>query len=307
MTRKGGDVVNFNQIEYFLAIVHTGGFSAATDEVFISQSSLSKQIKSLEDELGMELFTRKHAKVSLTAAGKDFLTFAEKITREHSELLSRISQYQFARQATIRVGSIPIVAAYKIATLLARFQSEQHKINIELYEEEQQSILTLLQNNQIDFAIVRTDKLDKDKYDFVPLFQDEIAAVCCIGHPLSKQKTVTLQDLKAEKIILLDPKSSLYSLCIDECSKQGLFLKIAFTTSRHQVLLEMVSANLGIALLPIKLVDTKQYHQLKVVTLANKLFSSVSLIRPKNIRPNSTTSKFWDFVIHYKTCLNSSN
>ncbi len=298
--------MTFNQIEYFLAIVHTGGFSAATDEVFISQSSLSKQIKALEDELGLKLFTRKHAKVSLTAAGKDFLLFAEKMKLDHSELLARISQYQFARHAMIRVGSIPIVAAYKVSTLLARFQSEQYKINIDLYEEEQQSIITLLHNNQIDCAIVRTDKLSKDKYDTLPLFQDEIAVVCSTENPLSQKKISVLQDLQAEKLILLDPKSALYALCIDEYGRQGLFPKIAFTTSRHQVLLEMVSANMGIALLPINLVDPEQHPQLKTVGLTPKIFSTIALIRNKTTPPTSANSKFWDFVLHYKMCLNSA-
>lgn len=296
--------MNLNQIEYFLAIVHTGGFSAATDEVFISQSSLSKQIKALEEELGLELFLRKHSKVSLTAAGRDFLAFAEKVKLEQSELLARLSRYQFARHAAIRVGSIPIVAAYKIAALFARFQSEQYKTNIDLYEEEQQSIIALLHNNQIDFAIVRTDKLDMEKYDSIPLFWDEIAVVCSVGHPLAQKKSLMLQDLQSEKIILLDPKSSLYSLCIEEYGKQRLFPKIAFTTTRHQVLLEMVSANLGIALLPVKLVDTEHYKQVAVIPLSKKVFSAVALIKPKISRLSPISCKFWDFVATYKLRLN---
>ena len=285
-----------DQIKYFLAIVHLGGFSKAAEEVFVSQSSLSKQIKSLENEIGTELFDRGHSTVELTEPGKDFLDFAEKSNYLYDELMTKISKYSFAKFASIRIGSIPILSTYGLANLFAKFQSHNEKINIELYEKEQHSIMCMLNSNQIDLAIIRTDQLAMDKYDSLFCFRDELVIVCRDKNPMSIKMTAKLRDLQHEKIILLDSKSSLYHLCINEFTKCGHTPKIILTTTRHQVLLEMISEDLGITILPRKLVDLKSYPHLRIVELQDMIYSNISLIKTKEAKFTNNVKKFWDFM-----------
>jgi DNA-binding transcriptional LysR family regulator len=292
----GGLIMDYDQIKYFLAIANFGGFSKAAEEVFVSQSSLSKQIKALENELGTELFIRGHSTVELTEPGKDFLDFAEKANYLYDELLTNISKYSFGKFSSIRIGSIPIISTHGLANLFAKFQSCNEKINIALYEKEQHAIMYMLNSNQIDVAIVRTDQLAMDKYDALSCCRDELVIVCRDKNPVSKKATARLQDLQYEKIVLLDSKSSLYHLCISEFTKCGLSPKIILTTTRHQVLLEMISEDLGISLLPRKLVDLKNYPQLRIVELQDMIYSNISLIKTKEAKITTTVKRFWDFV-----------
>ena len=79
--------MNLNQLKYFLAIVKTGSFSNAADDMYISQSSMSKQIKALETELGVDLFKREHSKVYLTEIGAEFAKYAEMTIKQHNDML----------------------------------------------------------------------------------------------------------------------------------------------------------------------------------------------------------------------------
>ena len=103
------------QVKDFLAILEFGGFSAAADEMYISQSSLSKQIKALEAEIGLELFVRSNNKVSLTPAGEIFLKYAQKFNRTYTELMTKMSYLQKdAASETVYFGTLPLMQDYHI-------------------------------------------------------------------------------------------------------------------------------------------------------------------------------------------------
>ena len=117
--------MHYNQIEYFLAIVKHGGFSKAADAIFISQSSLSKQIKALEEELGTELFNRRVAGNKLTESGELFLRYAVQVTRQHNDLMEALGALQSRIKATIKLGVLPIMSLdeYHFTADIADFQS----------------------------------------------------------------------------------------------------------------------------------------------------------------------------------------
>lgn len=97
--------MNLNQLKYFLAIVKTGSFSNAADDMYISQSSMSKQIKALETELGIDLFKREHSKVYLTDIGAEFAKYAESTVKQHNDMLLYLDEFATKKSNTLRFGS----------------------------------------------------------------------------------------------------------------------------------------------------------------------------------------------------------
>lgn len=93
--------MNLNQLKYFLAIVKTGSFSNAADDMYISQSSMSKQIKALETELGVDLFKREHSKVYLTEIGAEFAKYAEMTIKQHNDMLLYLDEFATKKSNTI--------------------------------------------------------------------------------------------------------------------------------------------------------------------------------------------------------------
>ncbi|MDR0347225.1 MAG: LysR family transcriptional regulator, partial [Coriobacteriales bacterium] len=129
--------MTFEQLEYFLTIAQTGSFSAAAENVHISQSSLSKQIQALERELDARLFIRDAGGARLTAAGETFLKFAQKTLLTFKETRSEISQYDSVKKQRVKFGGLPLMSACGFSFMLADFQLENINIQIDLVEREQ--------------------------------------------------------------------------------------------------------------------------------------------------------------------------
>lgn len=293
--------MDFNQISYFLSILRTGSFSEAAAASFISQSSISKQIQSLEKELGVKLFNREHSKVSLSEAGYEFFTFAEECERQKMDLEGRLRRYSNKNEDTLLVGSIPVMTADGIASILAKFQKEMLKkkinINFDIYSEEQDVVFHALKAGKTDLAFLRPTYLSKDIYDSIPVTQDEIVFVCHRDNPLSSRQTISLAQLHHERIILISPRSSLYQTCFSELKRVGVSGNVVSTTGRHPVALEMVNNNLGVTLLPSRLLhDDSRHPNLVNIALKEPIKVYLALMKQKNRVLPYIAKQFWDFV-----------
>lgn len=292
--------MNFSQIAYFLAILRTGSFSSAADDSFISQSSISKQIKALETELGIELFRRDHSKVFLSEAGYEFFVFAEKVEAERLELAARLKRFSSKNSYTINLGSIPVVTAYGIANILAKFEekmlNQNLNVNFDLYSEEQNTVFRALKTNNIDMAFLRPTYLSMDLYDNLLLAIDNMVLICNKDNPLSQNAKISLSTLKNERIILLTPRSTIYQTCVAELTRNNVIKNVISTTGRHEVVLEMVATKLGVTLLPKKLLNKKIHPGLVAVELEEPITTKLVLTKQKGKELDPPAQAFWEFV-----------
>jgi LysR family transcriptional regulator, transcription activator of glutamate synthase operon len=286
--------VTFDQITYFLAIVDHENFSHAAEMVFISQSSLSKQIKALENELGVSLFSRDNYKIELTEAGKAFLPFAREFAKNHSNMMYHLSSFSHIHPSglTIKVGTIPILCYHDLVNVLADLESNNQNIHIDLLEREQCELIKMLDKGQIDFAIARINYLSPADYDFIPLAREAIGVLCPLKSNFASKKMLSLRDLKNESFVLLNSTSSLYKLCIDSCRDAGFTPQVNYVSSRHEALLAMVNTGLGLTLLPKSLLDLENSKRLKFVPLQEQINSTIALIRKKDMEMNNKINTF---------------
>lgn len=290
--------MNSNQVRLFLAIVKTGSFSLAADDMFISQSSISKQIKALETELGVALFRREHAKVFLTEAGTVFLAYARTALHEYEKLQLRLEQYQADKANTIRMGSIPIVSSYGIAKRIASFVklNRNGKVSFNMHESDQRAVKKELDEGVIDLALLRVDKLnDTALYDMIPFMVDEFVLVCHEDHFLASAQSVGLEEIACWPFLVLDEHSQQYNIVTEAFAKANLPLRIHCSTTRHKILLEMVSVGMGIALLPRNLADTSLFHQVRVVDLKEPVTSCIALVKRRDREFNRISQEFWRY------------
>ena len=169
--------MNFNQLRYFVAIVKHGSFWSAALEEYISQSSLSKQIKALETELGVVLFNRTGNKITLTEAGQCFYDYALQLLETKNEMHQELMAFEDTPIEEVKFASIPIVSSYKISTLLSEFQkvnkNRRQVVNYNILEEEQKDVLMLLKNDKVDFAFVGVVLHDTMKKTILGLSQEK--------------------------------------------------------------------------------------------------------------------------------------
>lgn len=288
--------MDFKQIEDFIAIINSGSFSRAAENLYMSQPSLSKQIKALEVELGVALFDRRTKGCYLTPAGELFLAFAQQVRKERDDFINALGVCTESTLSTIRLGALPIVSltTYKISSLIANFQAQNFHCTVEYIESDQRNLLSMLKENKIEFAIGRTGDDNDKKLDVIPLFVDEIVVVVYKDHPLSVKKMVALEELAKERFILLGHQSALFNLCINAFKAANISPKIIHTNTRHKIVQEMVLKNLGITLLPKNMVDN--HPKLKAIKLKDPVYSTVSLVRSKNKVYSPPSLLFWQYV-----------
>lgn len=294
-------MMTYSQVHYFLTIEGSRSFSHAAEELFISQSSLSKQIKALEEELGVQLFIRTSSRVDLTPAGEYFLEFAKKSRNDYLELVDKLSTIDDTKTSRVKVGTLPFLAQYNLLGMMARFQEANDRIHLDILEREQKEIVYMLDNHVLDVAIARTDFMDMEKYEIKPLMDDALVLVCASGHPLSRLENVSMGQLKDETFILLDHKSTINRLCMDACRRSGFTPNVKYTLSGHELLLTMVSSGLGITLFPRRLVMNDVSLQLAAVELKEPLVSSVALIRRKDKKASFGAERFFTSFTSYET------
>lgn len=287
--------MNYNQVDYFLKIVAYGNFSRAAENLFLSQSSLSKQIKALEDELCTRLFDRSGSSCTLTESGIIFCKYVIKLKQNHTEMLESLGTYN-RKGYKIKLGAIPILSlpTYGFAVLIADFQAKYINYNVNYIEKDQQSICHLLDKQEMDFVIIRTNGIDENKYNVLNLCTDDFVLLCANEHPLAKKKSVALAELKNEKFLLLEQKSQIYNICISALRAANINPQIIYVNTRHNIILEMVAKNLGITLMPKNIIFGYE-NVLTSIEIQEKITNPVGLVSLKTVKQPKPCICFWNY------------
>lgn len=237
----------------------------------------------------------------MTPAGYTFLKYAKSILSFHNNMLLELEQHKDDLSGTLRIGSIPIVSSYNVGKNLATFQSfcKGATINFDMHETTQFDVLKELHNKDIDLALVRIDEMPNlEDYDTLLYAIDEMVLVCNKKHPLSQKTEVSLKEISKFPLYLLGKKSTLNYLATHPFEERNVKVRLVGETSRHKILLQILTNSQNVSILPKALVDLRTYKQLCIVPLEIKIYSKVAMIRLKNREYNKLTRSFWDFWRH---------
>lgn len=303
--------MNFNQIQYFLAIVKTKNFSEAAYDLFISQSSISKQIKSLESELGICLFNRNSQQRTLTPAGKIFYHYAKTAFEQHKDMLTEIEMLKKNITTTLRLGHIPVSPMYhnfNIGADLAQFQKKctEESINYDVFEGSQSDIIKELYNNISDLGLVRLEKIpEPDDFDIIILSNDIMVAVVNKNHPLTARKQLSLKDISKYPLFLLSKETELRNPIIEAFASQGLTINIHGDSPRPRIVQGIITESTDVSILPKNVVDLESFGDLKILPLKEKLTSKLAVVRLRERKHSELAEEFWNFVCETHTVTSS--
>lgn len=284
------------QIKYFYSIVKYGNFSEAAAELNISQSSLSKRIASLENELCVSLFDRTTRKVTLTNAGKAFLSYSEKALADYDDILNKLKDFSIPTKGILKIGTIPVMSQYNITSLILGFKEKYSNINLQINETECKSILASLNSCEYSLSFLRTNYLDLDKFETIPIAEDKLSVCVSKKHPLSSRKSINIEELKKEKLILLDKKSGIYDICISACKDAGFEPNILYTNTRIETIIGIVSVGECISLLMDKVVRFFNNPHICIIPLSKPIYSTIALVKLKSHKLSSNEKLFWNYI-----------
>ena len=278
--------MTLSQIMYFLAVVKYKTFTQASDELYISQSSLSKQIKALELELGHTLFNREAKENTLTAEGERFLVYANKFSKDYAAMMSDLNQMNGdSYKSPLVLGVLPIINEYNLNDDIVLFQKLIASSNsyVNLLEREQEELVNMLQFRQIDAAIIRMDSLDLSKYEYITYMEEQLVIIYPDQMEELNKEYVTLEELADYPIICFDKSSSLHRTIKHLFHERGLYPKFSYIFKHHEQILSMVNANFGVAVIPGNLVSTSMFPNIRVTHFKKPVTSKICLVRPKNV------------------------
>jgi len=196
-----GCQVDIQKLKFFLVLVEEMNFTNAAYELHISQSSLSKNIKSLEDELCVTLFDRTTKRVQLTPAGREFAIYANQIVDAYENMLVSMSKYSIKKKITL--SSTQVLSYYGLTNCIMKYSEMHTNLDIIVTELEPNQVIKDLRSKSVDLAIIYQEYLDSKEYDFYPLVKDKLILVVGKRHPLSGQSIVSIGDLANEVFLMI--------------------------------------------------------------------------------------------------------
>ncbi len=287
--------MEIRQIQYFLSIVDTGSFSAAADEHFISQSSLSKMIIALEKELAVTLFDRSKRKVSLTEAGEAFLRHVRTLNADYKTMLVELDGYKSLADS-FSIAAIPVLPQYGIATSISQFRDRYPHIRFSLEEIDGFNILPALTEHRFDLAFTRHNYLDHEQYASLEICKDKLLLVVSKNNRHANRSSISLKELANDNFIVFDRVTELHKLIMDECGTAGFEPTIFYSSHRKVSVFGLVETNIGLALVPGKIYEYRRTPDVLAIPLEENIECNMVLVYLKNRQLPKAAMTFVDFM-----------
>jgi DNA-binding transcriptional LysR family regulator len=287
--------VDIKQVQYFLTVAETGSFSAAADELYISQSSLSKQILALEKDLDVQLFDRSKRKIFLTDAGKIFQKYAVTFFDIHKSMLVELVEF---RKTTplLSIASIPVIAQYGITSYMAQFKIAHPGISFNLEEREAATVLPALSQNKYDLAFVRDYGMSTDQYSMLEVVRDKLIVAVSRNHRLAARETLSLSELSDENFIMFNKGTLVYELAVNACRSAGFEPRVFYSTLRGASIVGLVASNSGVALMMEKVLEYYRHTEVVAIPLEETIESKIVVAYLKNKKLSKSARTFIRFM-----------
>ncbi|GGD64315.1 LysR family transcriptional regulator [Paenibacillus nasutitermitis] len=241
--------MDLRQLSYFLEVARYASFSKASQAIHLSQPTLSKMVKNLEDELGLVLLDRSTRRVVLTEAGRVVQAHAQTVINASQQLLAAVLDLKEMRQGQFTLGLPPVIGASFFPKVIAEFHQIHPDITIQIVEEGGKRIEQLLLEGEIDLGVVVLP-VDEVVFEVVPIVKRHLNLVVPLEHPLSNRRKVRLAELKEEPFILFRQEFNLHDRVKEACIGEGFEPRVAYESSQWDFIYELICANQGISLLP---------------------------------------------------------
>lgn len=288
--------MEINKLRAFVDLAKTLSFSETAENLYTSQSTISKQIKGLEKELGETLFDRSNKKVILSDYGKLILPNAEKIVLLSDWISKETSEFKNNNSGQIKLGIIPTFANYDIFKQIMAYQKVKPDISLALQEIETNQLINTLKLKQIDLAFIRTMTLEKLDFEKIIIAQESFTVCLNKEHPLANKREIELVDLKNENFIMLAKNSLLYEPVINLCRTAGFNPKVSFVSDRMSSIFQMVENNQGVAIL---MHPKTNNPELSFVPIKPTATGTLLFIRNKG-KHSKIENDFWNYLKQFK-------
>ncbi|MGN0091918.1 MAG: LysR substrate-binding domain-containing protein [Alistipes sp.] len=256
------------QLEYLLAVANFGSFSVAAEHCFVTQPSLSMQIKSLEEELGVMLLDRSKKPVIPTKAGEAVIEQAREALKEYNSIKEVVSRMKGETSGRIRLGVIPTIAPYLLHKFIPDFIRRYPKVELEIRELQTEDIIDALHRDKIDAALVAGGTCGNGILEY-ELFDDRFYAYVSPENPLYNKSNIRLEDIDMRDLVLLSIGNCMRDQVLELCqARRGIPSRYYFESGSLDTLMRIVDCTDCVTVIPemaVEYVPKERMSQVKTL------------------------------------------
>ena len=285
--------MQFQQLAYFVAVARTRHFTRAAELSRVTQPSLSKQIRSLERELGAPLFSRVRGNITLTPAGETLLPLAQRMLTDLETARREVAELAGARRGRVRLGATPSLCAGLLADVLADFHRRFPGIELQVEESGSRDLIRSLGRGELDMALIILPLQSRDpELSTTPILRENLVVASPMSQPSPNGRaSIRITELKDRPLVMFRRGYDVREATLRACRAAGFEPELAVEGGEMDAVLRFVEAGLGLAVVPSMVL--KNRPGLRGTPLARpRLLRTVALARRGDVEPSHSADAF---------------
>jgi DNA-binding transcriptional LysR family regulator len=281
------------------AVARHRSLTKAGDELFLTQSAVSQQVRKLEEELGVEVFHRTSRRVELTAAGRVILAHAQRVLAEVDGLHSELEELTGLLSGQLRIGGVYPTGPYDLFAMLADFRAAHPGVAVHMIEDIQDDTIAALRADDLDCAFIAHDPdAFGEEFDASLLWEDELVVALPPDHPLTASDQVSFEQLACEDLVAYRENSAIRRRLEGKMAERGLEPRNAFICTEMAAVRSLASRGLGIAVM-LRSVAEEPGPPIELRPLTTHLTWPVALVWRSGRRQSPAGKAFLKVALEY--------
>lgn len=284
------------KLAVFVDLAKTQNFSRSAERLFLSQSTISKDIIMLEKEWQVKLFIRAHRQVKLTREGKLILPKVEEVLQKEDELNYLLINQVWQKERPLVIKGLPSLAQYEAFDVITKFIKQYPEINVKFSEENSDKLNYALDEKNVDVVFTRVFDTNFPSYDVITNETDQSVVLVPKDNPLAQKDFITLDMLKEESLLVLSDTMSKINPLYKSFKNKSLQPRITYDGQRIDMLLKMINQGSGVSVVMNKSFDLTGFENISVVPLKPQITSHLVLMKQHD-NQTAVVKLFWKFAL----------
>ncbi len=291
--------MDIQQLKYFTEVVKNKSYTKAAQELYITQPMLTRVIKQIELELDACLIERTSKSFKLTDSGECFFILAQELLQRHSDIYRYINDLKMLESGEIKISIPGVLLDIYFPKLLFEFNKRHPNINVSIIEEGSKKTTQTVLANKVDFGLVMLPVENSLSLEINTIIRDECQIIVNKHHRLANNNTVSLEEIKNEKIITFSETATLHDVFIAMCESNGFDPNIAYKSLMSGFIFEMTEFSNCIAVLPGPVVRRYITENLISIPMETKLPWHIAIINKQGRYKSFAAKRLINFMIEY--------
>ncbi|MFC4101806.1 LysR substrate-binding domain-containing protein [Paenibacillus xanthanilyticus] len=284
--------MDLKQLHYFVTVAEAGSFTQAARQLHLSQPSLSKMVRLLEEELGVLLLDRSAKPLELTDAGAVILKSARQVLQSVERMSGELAEVLALKKGKLHLGIPPMIGSTFLPPVIERFLALYPDIRLQVTERGGKRLEEDILEGELDFGMVLLPVKDEAKFCIMPCLHEDLLLVADKQHPFAHRRTVPLAELEREAFVMFREDFTLHHLIKEQCKLAGYEPRIVLESSQWDFMTEMIAARYGITLLPEGICRQLDPNRFATIAIEPAIPWRLSMIWRKD-RAMSFAAKEW--------------